>query len=57
MTLDGFPYELEFEGKTDGLKGIIERLKAIGAVLQINSLRYRHFPPAISLAAICTTDQ
>ena len=32
MTLDGFPCELEFEGKADALKGIIERLKSIGAI-------------------------
>jgi hypothetical protein len=36
MTLDGFPCELEFEGKADALKGIIERLKSVGAVQPAN---------------------
>jgi hypothetical protein len=29
--LDGFPVEIEIEGKADNLKGLIDRLKAIGA--------------------------
>jgi len=29
--LDGFPVTIEIEGKADGLKAIIDRLKAIGA--------------------------
>lgn len=36
ITLDGFPCELEFEGKADALKGIIEQLKSIGAVPPAN---------------------
>ncbi|MCI0663983.1 MAG: hypothetical protein L0220_23240 [Acidobacteria bacterium] len=39
MTLDGFPCKLEFEGKADGLKGIIERLNAIGAVPPMNTAK------------------
>ncbi len=30
--LDGFPIVAEVEGKADGLKAIVERMKAIGAV-------------------------
>lgn len=29
--LDGFPVTIEIEGKADGLRAVIERLKAIGA--------------------------
>jgi hypothetical protein len=29
--LDGFPVEIEIEGKADNLKSLVERLKAIGA--------------------------
>lgn len=30
-TLDGFPVSVEVEGKADALRGMIDRLKAIGA--------------------------
>lgn len=32
VELDGFPVEIEAEGKADSLKALVERLKAIGAV-------------------------
>jgi hypothetical protein len=31
VELDGFPVEIEFEGKSDNLKSLVERLKTIGA--------------------------
>jgi hypothetical protein len=31
VELDGFPVEIEIEGRTDNLKALVERLKAIGA--------------------------
>jgi hypothetical protein len=30
-TIDGFPVQVEVEGKADALRGMIDRLKAIGA--------------------------
>ena len=30
-TIDGFPVSIEVEGKADALRGMIDRLKAIGA--------------------------
>src|SRR5215468_1441478 len=30
-TIDGFPVQVEVEGKADNLRGMIDRLKAIGA--------------------------
>jgi hypothetical protein len=30
-TIDGFPIQVEVEGKADSLRGMIDRLKAIGA--------------------------
>jgi hypothetical protein len=30
-TLEGFPVEIEFEGKADTLKALVDKLKAIGA--------------------------
>jgi len=31
-SIDGFPIQVEVEGKADALRGMIDRLKAIGAV-------------------------
>lgn len=31
VTIDGFPVQVEVEGKADALRGMIDRLKAIGA--------------------------
>jgi hypothetical protein len=40
-SIDGFPITVEVEGKADALRGMIDRLKAIGAQPQVSGNNYQ----------------
>ena len=39
VSIDGFPVQVEVEGKADALRGMIDRLKAIGALPPASTIK------------------
>jgi len=52
-TIDGFPVQIEVEGKAENLRAMIERLRAIGATPPVSSIESKIEPTRADDPPVC----